>query len=661
MAKDELPRGQLSNIILSILTDTDMYGYEIIETIKEKTNGVLIVKQPSLYSCLRRMEEQNLISSYWRDSDIGGRRHYYSITGYGKKYAEKWQADLSIYNANSNKKSEEPQENPVLTKNETSIEKTEQKTETILQQTNLFSLSNETKDNQESTEQKTNSSFVQYDLFSSPTLISEPSDEVFDCIKKLRETADDENQISLAPEDKISILRNETYNNVEIKTTFVADNHNVNSTEVSQNDIKKEFFELSKRNKSFANVLKENPESVIKEPEVYATDNDASVLESLSTEVNLPNKELYDMSSIFTQKEEVKQEPTLNQNLKQTETNTLETEEMPTIFQSTTQYNDDELKEDSSAPFEFIDLNNLDFDTKDNVDVTETITTEETTEQNSSSKLFDLVEDPIIREDQPVSHTTVEPLKPTDDAVYITEKPSYSDFPKVKKIAPARFEQFTKYDSRIDKKVSDIYNKQYIKEQPIPEITQEQEFIEEKLEQSEQKYTPINDFDSLKQYYKNLNINFNLYKKEQNINQTNYINKNKLNMFTYISISALSIVLSIIMFCIFRDNQSAWNWLYLVLPIGISLGNIYFVARYITNKSSITPTITCFNYNWVYKLTLSIVSILVLFAINLLCGMDLENISSFITTFIYLSTMICIVPLSSLSNFIFIKSGAVKI
>ena len=83
MAKEELPRGQLTNIILSTLLNEDKYGYEIIDDIRQKTNDSLIVKQPSLYSCLRRMEEQNLISSYWRDSEIGGRRHYYSITDYG--------------------------------------------------------------------------------------------------------------------------------------------------------------------------------------------------------------------------------------------------------------------------------------------------------------------------------------------------------------------------------------------------------------------------------------------------------------------------------------------------------------------------------------------------------------------------------------------------
>ena len=68
MPKEEIPRGQLSNIILSTLIDNDKYGYEIIDVVKDKTDGKVIIKQPTLYSSLRRMEEQGLISSYWRDS-----------------------------------------------------------------------------------------------------------------------------------------------------------------------------------------------------------------------------------------------------------------------------------------------------------------------------------------------------------------------------------------------------------------------------------------------------------------------------------------------------------------------------------------------------------------------------------------------------------------
>ena len=84
--ENEIPRGHLSTIILSTLLDGDKYGYEIIKAIEIQTDGSLIIKQPSLYSSLKRMEEQSLISSYWRDSDIGGRRHYYHLTDMGVKY-----------------------------------------------------------------------------------------------------------------------------------------------------------------------------------------------------------------------------------------------------------------------------------------------------------------------------------------------------------------------------------------------------------------------------------------------------------------------------------------------------------------------------------------------------------------------------------------------
>ena len=167
--------------------------------------------------------------------------------------------------------------------------------------------------------------------------------------------------------------------------------------------------------------------------------------------------------------------------------------------------------------------------------------------------------------------------------------------------------------------------------------------------------------DSLKDYYNSLKIGFNVYKKEQNTIKTNYVNKNKLNMITSISISALSVVLSIIMFCIFKDFQSSWNWLYIVTPICISCTNVYFIAKYITNRSSIAPVNSCYNYNWVYKLILSLVGIFVLFAINLLFGMKLGNMTNYLTTFVYISSMICLIPLSSLANFMFVKTGVANI
>ncbi len=78
-------RGSVNNIILDSLLNGDKYGYEIIKEVELKTNGKVKLKQPSLYSSLKRFEQKGYITSYWGDSDFGGRRHYYSITPLGRK------------------------------------------------------------------------------------------------------------------------------------------------------------------------------------------------------------------------------------------------------------------------------------------------------------------------------------------------------------------------------------------------------------------------------------------------------------------------------------------------------------------------------------------------------------------------------------------------
>lgn len=81
-------RGSVYNIIMKALQSGDKYGYEICQEIEQKTNGNYILKQPSLYSGLKRLEAQKLVESYWGDSDIGGRRHYYKLTDQGRRKIE---------------------------------------------------------------------------------------------------------------------------------------------------------------------------------------------------------------------------------------------------------------------------------------------------------------------------------------------------------------------------------------------------------------------------------------------------------------------------------------------------------------------------------------------------------------------------------------------
>ena len=80
----DLIRGHVDTIILKTLADGDKYGYEIIKEIENKSKGTYELKQPTLYSCLKRLESQGFISAYWVNSEIGGRRHYYKLTEQGR-------------------------------------------------------------------------------------------------------------------------------------------------------------------------------------------------------------------------------------------------------------------------------------------------------------------------------------------------------------------------------------------------------------------------------------------------------------------------------------------------------------------------------------------------------------------------------------------------
>jgi len=80
----DLLRGHTDTIILKHLLKNDSYGYEINKFIQEKTQGRYELKEATLYSAFRRLEETGLISSYWGDETTGARRRYYTITGAGK-------------------------------------------------------------------------------------------------------------------------------------------------------------------------------------------------------------------------------------------------------------------------------------------------------------------------------------------------------------------------------------------------------------------------------------------------------------------------------------------------------------------------------------------------------------------------------------------------
>ena len=186
----DLIRGNIDTIILKTMIDGDKYGLDIIKEVDERSNGTYELKQPTLYSCLKRLENQGLISSYWLDSEIGGRRHYYKLTEAGheslRKKQEEWAKSkfiidnlLSNYNydeyrlvkkddydkiiegkqfeytpEDKNEKTlnspSEPDENEILTTNQTEIEDNAEDTQEV-EEIEDAQINDETFEEQEST------------------------------------------------------------------------------------------------------------------------------------------------------------------------------------------------------------------------------------------------------------------------------------------------------------------------------------------------------------------------------------------------------------------------------------------------------------------------------------------------------------------------------
>ncbi|MGI6365031.1 MAG: PadR family transcriptional regulator [Bacillota bacterium] len=86
----EILRGNTETIILAILNKGDSYGYEIMKTIIEGGKGLFTIKDATVYTAFKRMEKEQLITSYWGDEEEGARRKYYQITEKGREvYAQK--------------------------------------------------------------------------------------------------------------------------------------------------------------------------------------------------------------------------------------------------------------------------------------------------------------------------------------------------------------------------------------------------------------------------------------------------------------------------------------------------------------------------------------------------------------------------------------------
>jgi DNA-binding PadR family transcriptional regulator len=79
----EMMKGTVVPVTLKLLSEREMYGYEIIKEVNVRTNNVLAWKEATLYPWLHRLEQDGLIQSEWQERAGTRRRKYYTLTRKG--------------------------------------------------------------------------------------------------------------------------------------------------------------------------------------------------------------------------------------------------------------------------------------------------------------------------------------------------------------------------------------------------------------------------------------------------------------------------------------------------------------------------------------------------------------------------------------------------
>ncbi|MEH7343863.1 PadR family transcriptional regulator [Bacillus sp. JJ1532] len=91
----EMLKGSIDLLLLSLINQRDLYGYEITKLLKQLSDDQYEMSEGTLYPALKRLEKKQLIESYWSETP-SGRRKYYKISNSGTKELEKKQKDWRL-------------------------------------------------------------------------------------------------------------------------------------------------------------------------------------------------------------------------------------------------------------------------------------------------------------------------------------------------------------------------------------------------------------------------------------------------------------------------------------------------------------------------------------------------------------------------------------
>jgi PadR family transcriptional regulator, regulatory protein PadR len=81
----DLIAASLTPLVLMILTESENYGYELIQQLKSRSEAKLNIAEGTLYPVLKKLEEKKWVTGKWKTAASGKQRKYYSITKKGRE------------------------------------------------------------------------------------------------------------------------------------------------------------------------------------------------------------------------------------------------------------------------------------------------------------------------------------------------------------------------------------------------------------------------------------------------------------------------------------------------------------------------------------------------------------------------------------------------
>ena len=95
--EQQMKKGVLEMLVLRLLSEGEKYGYQLISELKEKSGGMFLLKEGTLYPILHGLEKDRCLSSYQQEAPTGRVRKYYRLTRRGKKLLDDKRAEWGAF------------------------------------------------------------------------------------------------------------------------------------------------------------------------------------------------------------------------------------------------------------------------------------------------------------------------------------------------------------------------------------------------------------------------------------------------------------------------------------------------------------------------------------------------------------------------------------